>query len=882
MTTGNVATVVRLVSVALATVVSVAARALDVRVDHHGGVPQIHVDGQPVRARMFFGRPDVSHSPIGPEGRLIEFTFRATEDEPQKATMHFRFGNGPGEIVLDDVRVVEVDTGRETLPAVDFEDGLTRFDQDWCTWPPDMQNTVGRWEATHGAGRNGTTGLRIALTEPPDGKWPDFHVYHQPNLCIRRGRQYRVSVWARSTVRRGLRIGFYRPGKVFVPLGAMPGCFDDQIRMAASAGIDFVSFPVGRIWTGPGTTPDYSRVDALCQRVLDANPKALLLPRISMEPPNWWKKAHPDHVMVWEDGPRERGFAVASEQYRQDASAQLTALVRHLEATFGDHVAGYHPSGHNTGEWFYQDTWQHKYHGYSKVTTLAWREWLRRTYGTDAVLQAAWGRADAAIATSDPPSPEARHAHPHGAFRDPASERAIIDFNLFQQEAMADCVRALAKAVREASDGRKLVVFFYGYVFEFGAVANGPAMSGHYALRRVLESPDIDILCSPISYDDRGLAESAPCMTAAESVSLAGKLWLNEDDTATFLSSGTFPGHRERVDTFEGSAAQMARNTAQEACRNFGTWWMDLGGTGWFRDERFWQLMRDLERIDLPLLAGPVPFRPPVAVVLDERSVMFVAERGNSVTTPLLRECRGVLARTGVPYGQYLLDDVTAGRVQADVYAFLCPWSLTEAQRQAVLRATRGKVRLWCYAPGLFDGFVRSPQTMRELTGFSCLELVAGAEARAEPTERGRAAGLTQTISVPAPIRPLFTVDAAPNETLATYPSGEPAIAVRRNDSGVDVFCGVPALSPELVRLAAREAGLRLLTGDDCVVYANGPFVTLHATQDGPVHLDLGPRTGPVEEVLTRRVIGTAPHLTLHLKRGETLILGVPRDMAPE
>ena len=62
---------------------------------------------------------------------------------------------------------------------------------------------------------------------------------------------------------------------------------------------------------------------------------------------------------------------------------------------------------------------------------------------------------------------------------------------------MADCVCYLARAAREASGGRRLVVFFYGYVFEFGAIHNGPATSGHYALRRVLDCPDIDVLCSP-------------------------------------------------------------------------------------------------------------------------------------------------------------------------------------------------------------------------------------------------------------------------------------------------------------------------------------------------------------------------------------------------
>jgi hypothetical protein len=78
-------------------------------------------------------------------------------------------------------------------------------------------------------------------------------------------------------------------------------------------------------------------------------------------------------------------------------------------------------------------------------------------------------------------------------------ERELIDWAEFQQQAMSQCVCDLAHAVRTASGGRKLEVFFYGYLSEFAAAPTGPTVSGHYALRRVLDSPDIDVLCSPIS-----------------------------------------------------------------------------------------------------------------------------------------------------------------------------------------------------------------------------------------------------------------------------------------------------------------------------------------------------------------------------------------------
>ena len=44
-------------------------------------------------------------------------------------------------------------------------------------------------------------------------------------------------------------------------------------------------------------------MDGVCDDILQANPNALLIPRISTNPPDWWQKAHPDEMMRWEDSP---------------------------------------------------------------------------------------------------------------------------------------------------------------------------------------------------------------------------------------------------------------------------------------------------------------------------------------------------------------------------------------------------------------------------------------------------------------------------------------------------------------------------------------------------------------------------------------------------
>ena len=249
---------------------------------------------------------------------------------------------------------------------------------------------------TLGVGRDGTSGLQVKLSAPAKGAWPDFHVYHKANLDMVKGHRYRASFWVRSSVGKNLVVAFYRPGNPFVYLGGPASHFENQIKLAADVDVDFVGFGIACPWPKPGEEPDWAGVDAVCLDVLGANPDALLLPRFGTEPPDWWKKEHPDDVMVWEDGPRPHGVEVSSPEYLRDASERVAALVRHLEETFGEHMAGYHPCGQNTGEWFYFDSWGQQLNGYSAGAERDFRRWLAATYADDAALRAAGAHTTAA------------------------------------------------------------------------------------------------------------------------------------------------------------------------------------------------------------------------------------------------------------------------------------------------------------------------------------------------------------------------------------------------------------------------------------------------------------------------------------------------------
>lgn len=168
----------------------------------------------------------------------------------------------------------------------------------------------------------------------------------------------------------------------------------------------------------------------------------------------------------------------------------------------------------------------------------------------------------------------------------------LIDYHFFMQDKMAETVLNFAKVIKEATASNpKLSVTFYGYGLEHaGTCFLSPAMTGHCATRKVLNSPYIDVLSSPVWYTDRGLGGVRTPQSPAESVTLAKKLWCDEDDNRTYLiwkSGSVLLAADKNQKTLEDSVNLMRRNMAEQTLRNNTSWWMDLFGAGWLMKNRF-------------------------------------------------------------------------------------------------------------------------------------------------------------------------------------------------------------------------------------------------------------------------------------------------------
>ena len=288
-----------------------------------------------------------------------------------------------------------------------------------------------------------------------------------------------------------------------------------------------------------------------------------------------------------------------------------------------------------------------------------------------------------------------------------------------------------------------------------------------------------------------------------------------------------------------------------------------------------------LQPVDQALAQRARRFTPDIAAIIDEDSMCHLPGGSAAFARPLIYDARAALGRCGAPYGQYLLDDVLAGKVAAKLQFFLAAWALTPTERAQLAASRRSaspqSVRVWAYAPGYIYPDRLDLSGIKEVTGFEA-RMLPPAVCTAAPTEVGKQAGLREGWEAvnqwgpKVPIEPLFTVAATPEETWATYADGSPAVVVRRGQAGTDVFLGIPALTPELVRALAKLAGVHVFTENNSAVWATERYLSIQAHQAGPVVISTG-KPGPVRDALDGKVVGTGPQVTVQFARGETKVL---------
>ena len=566
---------------------------ISVRLRQTPGGPRIFVDGKAIRPRFFYGSPTCLCNISGPRKTVLKIPFAADRD-----TTH-------GRIALD---------------------GYPGVDPIWYSDAKLVDLTAGTTNVVQTAADETNTLHYVA-----DG------------LTFRKGHRYHYVFTHRATRPRTyftIEVSCSEDGRKTKLPYYYGDTLGDTVALAATAEVDFVTFSTDSSWgcegwwNPPEMPEDYSKIDNEFARLMKINPKALLVPRIMTDAPDWMHARHPDLRMIYEPHCSLVMSSVSSRLYRKAACGAVESLSRHLRAKFPRNYAGLQISGQNSAEWFYMLSQTEYLSGYDPATCAAFREWLK-------------GRGDAGWATAEIPTCAER--------RKAAPPPRVVEFARFRNREMASFLAELGAAAKRGSGGEALTFFFYGYAWELGGT-KAPE-TGHFDFAWLMKNAHgkIDAFSSPLSYSSRNLTGSTVMMSAAESVLRNGYLWFNEIDHRTHLEEmwdhmALFTPYADPNATRE----ILMRDSAADILRGYGDWWMDLFGRGWYRDANMWKLRGELNRLDDIVAARKRPYSPQIASVVHEDSFL---RGGWDARRSGLRNRKG-FATCGADYGQYLLEDI--------------------------------------------------------------------------------------------------------------------------------------------------------------------------------------------------------------------------------
>lgn len=664
-------------------------------------------------------------------------------------------------------------------------------------------------------------------------------------------------------------------------------CYGDPNSMLdfAASGLRICQFhvPFPSWWTGPGQY-NFEPTARKIREFLELMPSVLLLPRVNFgyEGEGWWGKLHPEELAVGRnlDGevvdyikirarPVDCWFSSGSQLWLTEATEAMRAFVAYCESHFGEHVLGYQIGGGISAEWFrWWNFVDRAYEDYSEPARQSFRRYLQHKYADDAALRQAWHRPEVKLATAEVPPPRRLHETATGYFRDPATERDVIDWlECLSDNNITDIV-SLAEAAKSACRNRKIVGSFFGYLWPHWNTQSA-ARAGHIGIERVLASPAIDYISSPYHYDNRHVGGFHHSQTVPQTIERAGKLHLDEIDTFTHLTLT-----EKRSDTpylIPENSLESCRLLRRDAATVLGTagtgWWMDLHHDRWYADAAIQEEVRRMQRLARASLEWDGDTHAEVALVVDDRSYAYAPlwSTLNQFFASMPRQL--MWSALGFPIDTLLAREVGRSRPYR-MYIFLNCWYADSSLRSQLLGRVRspGTTAVWFHGCGLIDERGLDPANTAELTGMAMkwlpkpsvpeIELVANGESAeasgvpqrfgphvTEPQRRTLIAGPGHDWT--APLTPRLAAVDRGAAVLGRYTDNQEAgLAVVQKDGWRSIFCGAPMLPGPLLARFAAQAGVHRYASTGTQMFHRGPLMSVYSPQSGRVDVTAPPEKG--------------------------------------
>jgi hypothetical protein len=570
----------------------------------------------------------------------------------------------------------------------------------------------------------------------------------------------------------------------------------------------------------PGTASQESIFQTL-EKFLEPFPDALFLPRVWMGVSAEWYQNNPDQLYTFADGKQVPDMASpVSEKWLAEAEARLEELLDLIaESKYADRFIGMIPLYYYTGEWHMWELGTSG--GYSPLMETAFQQWTKQKYGSIKNLNKAWNDDLRRFDEVRLPAKEERYA---GAlFRDPSAQQREIDFALFFNTRSPQLMKSIAETIKRRTDGRSLVGYFYGYLFEHAWHDTWPQQSGHLGLSEILSCPDIDFFGCSYSYNMFNRKSGLPVdfISPHDSAQLNGKAVFFEEDSYTHLAippeMDWAPGWQHRTESIEETLAVLKRNLGVAVAHGEIMHWQDLLSDGRFNDERIWAWYRkafDFQKS----LSLDAPYAPQVAVLIDETYPVFQRVEARAVYGRWVYETRMMLSRVDVTCGWYLQSDLDKLPDSVRCVILLTPYNISETEQRALKEKfmRNGNMVIFGYMPHDPSG----------LTGIKLKWNSAAINPESRllpqtlfPDQRETVFGDNRDLSyienhpkaTLPDVAPVMTVDDPDALVFAEYTqTGESSCALKNMDGWISAVLGSHRLTPHIWRELFRRAGCHL------------------------------------------------------------------------
>ena len=625
------------------------------------------------------------------------------------------------------------------------------------------------------------------------------------------------------------------------------------------------------VWKANGNI-DMDTAQKQLRGVLNACPDAAIFIRFHVTPPKWWMQQYPEENTIYadttsmpdinwglqrlmqEDAQNPTRTSLASAKWKTEAAVKLKEFLFQLKTIpEADHIAGIQVAGGVYGEWHYWGFINNE-PDMSKPMLVYFKQWLKEKYKTNNTLAAAWNDKTVTFDNITLPSLPERTTTQAGIFRDPQSERKIIDYYEAQHNCVADDILLFCKVIKDNWPRAIITGAFYGYYY---AVFGREAAGGHLAVEKLLHSDYIDYLSGPAAYypDAKETGEVYRSRSLIQSVLLHHKLWLDEMDQQPPLLAMTDTAY---TTSLLKSIANVQRNMLFSFTHGTGFWFYDFGPSGfnggprlndhgsfgWWDEPSLIQAIEKWKKYFDSALQKPYSSDADVLLVHDTKSFYYTGSSkqysymshwANNWIPPSIFE-------SGALHDVIYLDDLDKVNIdQYKIIVFINTWVLNDAQKKLIKEklATSNRSLVWLYAPGFCNEKELNKKFIEEVTGFSIRQIKTPATT-VLITDSNVARNNRFTIWNNM-VEPLFVVDKDANAVSYGHIEKTDAsgFAVKKMKDHISWFLSLPVADKEVWRFLFKQSNIHIYEAAGDVLYGGNGILSIHTLQGGKRQIEL-------------------------------------------